>query len=410
MSKNTLIQYLITKGKTHRWDELARMHGLRSADAARSAWNRYRSLKDDEKETSTKPEPEFETKTFITKGGDNIHMKVETESSKQDQANYIAELEDKVVKLVEQMKTLPKTAAFSIGYNPLDYSLEMQKDFFLAEMRKNSIRQRTMRVENNTNKDNLLELSIFDLHIGKLAWDKETGEDYDIEIAIKRYKDSITGLLSRVNLSTIERILLPIGNDMVNVDGKSNTTTAGTPQSCDSRFGKMFRAAKELIISTVDELTAIAPVDIMIIPGNHDEVTMFTIGEVLDAWYHNNEDVNVFNSPKLRKYYQYGQNMIMFTHGDKEKHQDLGLIAATEQAKMWAETKYREVHTGHLHKTKAINYMSVDEFQGFKIRILPSLSGTDAWHHSKGYMSLKAAEAYVWNKEQGMISNHFYNL
>jgi hypothetical protein len=258
--------------------------------------------------------------------------------------------------------------------------------------------------------DTLLELSIPDLHIGKMSWDKESGEDYDIEIATKRFKDAVEVLVSRVNPTTVERILLPLGNDLLNVDNKMNTTTAGTPQSSDSRFGKIFRTVRSLMVETIDKLSAIAPVDVLIVPGNHDEATMFTLGELLDAWYRESKRVKIFNSPKLRKYYQYGQNAIMFTHGDKEKHSELGLIMAHEEPKLWGVTKYREVHLGHLHKSKSIQYTTGDEFPGFKIRILPSLCSADAWHYAQGYLSAKAAKAFVWQKDQGLIAEYTYNL
>lgn len=401
MSKQTLINSLLASGKKHSWEEYAVLHGLANGEVARGTWKAYR------KNNSTN-KTKVNNSTNINRSGDKITFN----PSSTEQANYISDLEQQIVELVDKIKVLPKTAAFNIGHQPLDYSLELQKEVILREMRNNSTRVRRVRNQaNNTTKKNcLVELSIFDLHIGKLAWDKETNDDYDIDIAVKRYKDSVMEIMSRINTDTIERILLPIGNDMINVDGKHNTTTSGTPQSCDSRFGKMFRAAKDLVIDTVNWLSEIAPVDIMVIPGNHDEVTMFTLGEVLDAWYYNNEDVAVFNSPKLRKYYQYGLNMIMFTHGDKEKHSDLGLIAASEEAKMWGETKFREAHIGHLHKSKNISYTNVDEFQGYKVRILPSLSGTDAWHHSKGYISQKSAKAFVWHKEAGLITEHTYNV
>lgn len=259
-------------------------------------------------------------------------------------------------------------------------------------------------------KNQLLELAIFDLHLGKLSWKGETGEDYDMSIAIQRYKDCIAELLSRTDLSKIDRILLPLGNDMIHIDNKFKTTTAGTPQDTDGRFAKIIRVAKRLMIDTIEELSAIAPVDVMIVPGNHDQTVMFTLGEILEAFFYGNEDVTIYNDPKLRKYYKYGQNMIMFTHGSEEKHADLGLIAATEAPSIWANTKYREVHLGHLHKSKSVKYTNVDEYQGFKIRIINSLSGTDAWHYSKGYMSLKGAEAFIWDAEKGLITNHFYNL
>lgn len=264
--------------------------------------------------------------------------------------------------------------------------------------------------QESAHRTQLVEISFPDLHIGKLAWDKETGEDYDITIAVSRAKDAVSELISRLDFTKVDRILLPLGNDLISVDNKMGTTTMGTPQSADGRFGKMFRATKDLVIDTVTMLNKIAPVDILIVPGNHDESTMFTLGEVLEAWYKDDKGVTVNNSPKLRKYYQYGANMIMLTHGDKEKHSELGLIAAHEEAKMWGDTKYREVHLGHFHKSKSTSYTTGDEFPGFKIRILPSLSGADAWHYAQGYLSAKGAKAFVWDKNKGLVTEHTYNL
>jgi hypothetical protein len=258
--------------------------------------------------------------------------------------------------------------------------------------------------------DSLLEISIPDLHIGKHSWGQETGEDYDIKIAVDRYNVAIDALISRVNTAQVERILLPIGNDMINIDSKAGTTTSGTPQSVDSRFGKMFRTAKDLIINTIGKLSSIAPVDVVVVAGNHDNLTMFTLGEVLEAFFHENPQVRVNNSPKQRKYYRYGVNGILFSHGNEEKHPELGLIFATEEPEMWAQTKFREVQLGHYHKTKRTNYISVDEHQGFKIRIIASLSGTDAWHYSKGYNSMKSAQAFLYHKDKGLLAEYTYNV
>jgi hypothetical protein len=257
-------------------------------------------------------------------------------------------------------------------------------------------------------KDTALEINIPDLHIGKLAWGKETGEDYDIKIAIDRYKKAVRELLSRVNPAKLEKIILPVGNDMINVDNKGNTTTAGTNVSCDSRFGKMFQTAKDLLIDTITKLSDIAPVEVMIVPGNHDTVAMFTLGEVLDAWFHNNELVTVINTHTPRKYLQYGSNLLMYCHGHNEKLQDLGIICATEQPQLWAATKFRRVHVGHFHHSKQIKFTDVQEYPGFTVKVLNSLSANDAWHAEKGYVSLKGAEAFLYHRDKGLIANYYY--
>lgn len=247
----------------------------------------------------------------------------------------------------------------------------------------------------------LLEIGIFDPHFGKLSWREEAGEDYDIKIAEKRVKAAIQELLAEIDLTTIERILLPLGNDMVNVDNSNNTTTAGTQQSTDVRFPKIVRIVCRVFVEVITDLSLIAPVDVVMVPGNHDYTVSFMIGEILSAFFHANPRVSIDNSPMPRKYYKYGVNGFQFTHGNEEAHKDLGLIFATQQPDIWASTKFHFGQLGHYHKNKKISYVQVDDFQGFQIQIIPSLSGSDAWHFKKGYVSHHQAKAFVFDKKDG---------
>lgn len=293
----------------------------------------------------------------------------------------------------------------------IDKDLQAQKELILREIATTPrIPQELVIGEYWSSGDTLLELSLPDLHIGKLGWVNESGENYDIKIAVARYKEAISELLSRVNLEQVERIHLPIGNDAIHVDNPENTTTAGTAVDTEGRFPKIIEAAKTLFVETIDYLKTIAPVDVTIVRGNHDSVTMFMLGEVLDAWYRNDFDVDISSEPQFRKYYQYGVNGFLFTHGDKEKHDELGLIFATEEPKLWAATKYRFCKLGHLHRNKKTKYIAVDSKPGFQIQILPSLSGTDEWHYAHGYLSNKQAKAFLYHKEKGEIAEFTYTV
>jgi len=258
----------------------------------------------------------------------------------------------------------------------------------------------------------LLELSLPDLHIGKLSWEDESGENYDTKIAIDRYNESVGKLLNHVRhyKNEIDEILLPIGNDLFNIDNKNNMTTAGTPQHVDSRWQQMFNKAKGLLIKNINDLMQIAPVKVVMVSGNHDMQTVFYLGSVLEAYYRNTDRVNIDNTPTQRKYHSYGINLIGFTHGNEEKHQELGLIMATEKPMEWAMSKCRQFHLGHFHSRKTTKYLDVQEFQGFTVRVLPSLSGTDAWHNSKGYMSMKSAVAYLYEKDNGLVAEFSHNI
>lgn len=265
---------------------------------------------------------------------------------------------------------------------------------------------------NRQGRQYMLELSIPDLHIGKLAHEDEVGENYDTRIAITRYKEAVNKLLSHVAhyQDEIEEIILPIGNDLLQIDKLEGTTTAGTKVDTDSRWPRMFSKAEDLVIETVNKLIAIAPVKIVMVHGNHDTQTIYYLGRVLNAYYRNIDLVTVDNAETQRKYHVYGTNLIGFTHGNEEKHQDLGLIMATERPELWAATRFRQIHLGHFHSRKTTKYVDVQEHQGFQVRILPSLSSSDKWHNTKGYMSIKSAVAFLYDRENGMIGEFSHNV
>jgi len=164
----------------------------------------------------------------------------------------------------------------------------------------------------------LYEIAMPDIHFGRLTWREESGNDFDIKIAEDAVRTTLSELLRYSNNFVIDKILLPIGNDFFNVNSKTNTTVRGTPQQEDTRWQKTFRAGRRLATEMIDTCTAIAPTDVLFIPGNHDEEKTFYLGDALECWYHNNKNVHIDNGAKSRKYYDFGKILLGFTHGDAE--------------------------------------------------------------------------------------------
>jgi len=277
----------------------------------------------------------------------------------------------------------------------------------LNEFKKQAPKQK--RISKPIKSGHLLEVSIFDLHLGKLAWKPESGTDYDLKIAQSGFWEALEALLERSKGFPIERIVFPIGNDFFNVDNMANETTAGTPQREDGRWQKSFVLGRKLMVDGINRLREIAPVDVIIIPGNHDMERVFYLGDALSGWLSQTADVSVDNSPQTRKYYQYGQNLIGYTHGKEEKHANLPLIMAAEEPAKWAATKFREFHIGHYHHKKEIHFQPIDEHQGIRVRQIPSLCPADDWHKLRGYNSLRAAEVHIWNKNQGCVGSFSFS-
>jgi hypothetical protein len=253
-----------------------------------------------------------------------------------------------------------------------------------------------------------LEISVPDLHMGKLAWAPETGENYDMGRAEQAFEHVVEKLLALAKPFDVGRVLLPIGNDLLHVDHPENTTTAGTRQDADSRWAKMFVRTRALMVRAVERLLEHAPaVDVLIIPGNHDRVSCFSLGEVLAAWFHREKRVTVDNAPTLRKYRMVGTSLIGWTHGSEEKHADLPLIMAREKPQEFAACQHHEWHLGHLHCKRETRHTAGNTHGGVVVRVLPSLSGTDGWHHRMGYVGgIKAAQAFVWDQRDGCVATY----
>lgn len=257
---------------------------------------------------------------------------------------------------------------------------------------------------NKPDSGNMLEIVVPDLHAGKLSWHEETNSvDWDTKLAEQAYYNALATLLDRSSEYFIEKIVLVVGNDLLNSDNLNSTTTKGTLVNTDTRPQKTYRAVRRMLVNSIEYLRKYAPVVVKIVPGNHDTFSDFTLGDSLECWFHNYEDVYIDNAPNQHKMFKWGQCLIAWVHGDKGKKDDYGIWLATEYPKEFGDSKFREIHTGHLHKTK------LDEKFGVRVRILSALCPPDAWHSNNFFKNnLRVAEGFIWNKDEGLISIVFH--
>ncbi len=250
----------------------------------------------------------------------------------------------------------------------------------------------------------LLEICIFDLHFGLVTHAIAEGSDYNIRTAKQLFHDSIKDLLAKSSGFPIGQILLPIGNDLLhfdrpanNVTGVGAVTTKGTVLAGETEIRQVFRECRSMLVDAIDRLSEIAPTYVVVVPGNHDQLAMFYLGDSLEAWYRNTDDVVIMNSLRPRKYVVYGDVLLGFAHGNVEKHTDLPMIMAQEEPQGWANTTYREWHVGHYHKARTSVRHESNEHIGVRIRQIPSLAPMDTFHTQRGYIQTRTAEAYLWD-------------
>jgi hypothetical protein len=242
-----------------------------------------------------------------------------------------------------------------------------------------------------------LVMPVMDLHFGKGSFLDETGQSYSRLECRELLQTHTSIVLNRITkLGTPEKIITCCGSDWLNIDTDGGTTTKGTPQDNDGTPGLILKEGMELAVEHIDLLRQVAPVEIVMCAGNHDQHSSISILMFLYAWFKDCEDVTVNLSLKPRNYTSYGTTLVAASHGDDTKIADICKLIPHECRELWGTFENTILFTGHKHFDQ-----SSDEY-GISVEQCGSLSGPDRWHNRKGYiLSRQALTGYIIYKEEG---------
>jgi len=250
----------------------------------------------------------------------------------------------------------------------------------------------------------IAEVNIADLHLGKLCWQGDTGENYDHKIARDNFRKIISDIYSRLRGRKLDCILFVWTNDFFNSDTINKTTSNDTPQDTDVRWQKLYKVGCEILIEAIETFRMIAPVRTFYTASNHDKMASYYAISFLSAWYRNCSDVEIDTDAYPRKYIEYGVNLIGFAHGDtergkgtKDKASKLASVMPNEAPQQWGRTKIREMHSAHLHSEQMIQ-----EINGVIVRRISSPTYLDTYHIEGGYVGAqRKAMIFIWDKTKG---------
>ena len=247
----------------------------------------------------------------------------------------------------------------------------------------------------------LYELGAYDFHLGSI----DHVDDPD-----SLFLEVMSEMLVKPRME-INKLVLVMGNDFLNFDTIARTTTAGTPQSADGSIYNLWGRGFALMVATVEEALRLYPqVEVKIVPGNHDEYSVFTLGQALKAYFRSEKRLFVDAEYNAHKYLGFGINLIGFHHGDKGKPIDLALNLLKEGRAQFtpqqqAEFRRFEVHCGHKHTDQR------NEFQGVKIRRFNCMVPTDFWHRQNLYVgNEREIDGLVWHQDEGRVEEYIKNL
>jgi hypothetical protein len=276
----------------------------------------------------------------------------------------------------------------------LDITSELVEEWFNKLDRKYSIPKINVTTDYLTG-DKLLLLDISDLHLNLQASMFTTGNEYNCDIAEKLFFYVINDVLSRTSTYKFNKLIFTIGGDMINGDNLAGTTTRGTPQSSELHLFDAYERLCGMTVKAIDMLKEIAPIDVVYVAGNHDLTVGFKLSKYIDAWFRNEDRVNVDYSPLPRKYIVFGKTLFVFAHDGNVK--TLPRTIADEARQHWSSIDTTEVFLQHLHSEQVLL-----EDSNMRIQRLPTISAKSEWAVSKGYNSKRQCKSFIFDKEDGM--------
>lgn len=259
----------------------------------------------------------------------------------------------------------------------------------------------------------------FDIHIGKHCEMIRSGNEYTPEKAIGQVKNGMASMYALTKPFDVSDILLPLGNDIVHIDNNNNTTTSGTPQDSYGSVESQMLLAAQLYIGLIEEMSEHHNVWLCHVHSNHDRVAGWSVSRIVAAHFHNNPRVKWTEegmSQQHRKYFVFGDNLIMFHHGEAKEEKLMGLIEAEARLAV-SQTKRTYVYQGHTHhKTLSKRGVNTDKLvekdhsslsviragngahNRLHVETVRSPSPADGWHSEKGYLSMPAVEMFLHNE------------
>jgi len=260
----------------------------------------------------------------------------------------------------------------------------------------------------------------FDIHIGKHCELIRTGRDYTPDTAVKQVLEGQAALFGLTKPFGVTDILLPMGNDVVHVDANNSKTTGGTPQDVYGSIESQILLATEMYIRSIEGFAVNHNVWLCHVHSNHDRVAGWSVSHAVARYFHNHPRVHAASdsmSQQHRKYFVFGDNLIMFHHGETKEEKLLGIIKA-EANKAMAQTNRIYCYQGHIHH-KTVSRRGLNTEIGVEkdhsaltviksgngavnqmhVETVRSPSPADDWHSQKGFVNMPAIEMFVHSEK-----------
>lgn len=242
--------------------------------------------------------------------------------------------------------------------------------------------------------------SFFDYHVGMLAWHREGGANWNLDIA---YQTGVQAMQGLVHSSPDAEVgVVNIGGDFLHFDGLLPVTpTSGHIVDADNRFGKVVEVAIKLIRALVSlALTKHKRVILLIMEGNHDLSASLWLRKMFGALYEDEPRIDVYQRELPYYALEWGVNLLGFHHGHLKKNDDLPGLFAAMFREMWGRCPKVHIHTGHRH------HKEEKDHNGARVTQWPTLAAMDAHSARHGYFTDRELTSLTYHMDVGQVGSN----
>lgn len=219
-------------------------------------------------------------------------------------------------------------------------------------------------------------LPLYDIHYGRQYF--VNGVEFDHENTREQLIDNTASFVGKMRNSNATELIIVIGQDFLNFDNPSGTTTKGTLQSNSLPWHELFSSGLALLHTVIEMCRGTIPIKIIYSEGNHDVVLSYCLAQALKEAYTDCSDISFNVGAESRKYDMVDRTLLGFSHFSEESK--LSTVMQSEVPKMWGRSLHRYWITGHVH------HLEMYDKDGVVIFRCPSPTFNDEWSDKKGYI------------------------
>ena len=239
---------------------------------------------------------------------------------------------------------------------------------------------------------------IGDAHLGMVAWARETGHNFDLDIGARELLFAFKMLVDRAP-RTRRCVINDLGDFTHYENFKAETEASGHRLDADGRFPKMAEVVAVCWRVMIDyALQKYETVDVIVNQGNHSRTNDIWIRVMLEMLYGDCGRVNVLPNSGVFVPYKMGDTFVVTHHSDKASGKRLVDAVLTTYHDFVKECRFIYVDTGHIH-----HHQVSKEYGLVQVESWNNLSPNDAHHHNAGWRSKQSMSCAVRSVKYGQL-------